>query len=112
MAKISARKKKGAPLLELPPDFEPLPLPATPIEALDAGGPQVPATPRPDALRSGYQIVRGLACRRCGCCDSKVISTRPLENKIIRTRICRHCGATRHSTERYDSAPPPSPAAP
>ena len=46
------------------------------------------------ANRSG-----GLECRGCGCKDFRVVTTRRGENVIVRYRVCRHCGAKRHTLE-------------
>ena len=42
---------------------------------------------------------RGLECRKCGCKDFRVITTRREENMIVRYRVCRHCGEKRQTLE-------------
>ncbi|MCL2701949.1 MAG: hypothetical protein FWE88_09715 [Phycisphaerae bacterium] len=34
----------------------------------------------------------GVVCSRCGCADLRVETTRDAPGKIIRYRLCRHCG--------------------
>lgn len=43
----------------------------------------------------------GLICHRCGCCEFRVVYTRPRANgTIIRRRECRHCGCRILTVER------------
>lgn len=43
----------------------------------------------------------GLSCRRCGCRDLRVLYTRAKhDDKIVRRRQCRNCGARLTTTER------------
>jgi len=35
---------------------------------------------------------RGLVCRRCGCADLRVETTRYAPERIVRYRLCRNCG--------------------
>ncbi len=34
----------------------------------------------------------GLVCPRCGCADLRVETTRCTPGRIVRYRLCRHCG--------------------
>jgi len=34
----------------------------------------------------------GLVCPRCGCADLRVLNTRHTMGRIVRYRLCRHCG--------------------
>lgn len=34
----------------------------------------------------------GVACPRCGCQDLRVSYTRHMPGRVIRARVCRHCG--------------------
>ena len=34
----------------------------------------------------------GLTCPRCGCADLRVLNTRHSLGRIVRYRLCRHCG--------------------
>lgn len=34
----------------------------------------------------------GLVCPRCGCADLRVLNTRYTMGRIVRYRLCRHCG--------------------
>lgn len=42
----------------------------------------------------------GLRCRRCGCRDLRVDWTRRRNGRILRRRICRHCGRPMHTREQ------------
>ena len=43
--------------------------------------------------RSAPEPDRGIACRKCGCLDSKVYYVRrSIGGKMLRRRECRHCG--------------------
>lgn len=46
----------------------------------------------------------GPECRRCGCYDLPVYYTRKRAGKIVRRRICAHCGQAMTTVER-DVAP-------
>lgn len=35
---------------------------------------------------------KGFVCHKCDCVDFRVWSTRTAINRVIRVRICRHCG--------------------
>jgi hypothetical protein len=54
----------------------------------------------------------GPECRRCGCFDLPVYYTRRRGNKILRRRVCAHCGQPMTTLERdiaagaSGSAPP------
>ena len=50
---------------------------------------------RADAAQGG----KGLECRKCGCKDFRVETTRRGENMIVRYRVCRYCGAKRQTLE-------------
>jgi hypothetical protein len=45
-------------------------------------------------LQSGSRgEIKGLICRKCGCCDLRVVYTRPARiGYIHRLRECRNCG--------------------
>jgi len=45
-----------------------------------------------------------VACTRCGCCDLRVFRTRHKPNRIIRERLCRHCGKRILTTEHVMGA--------
>ena len=34
----------------------------------------------------------GLVCPKCGCADLRVLNTRYVMGRIVRYRLCRHCG--------------------
>ncbi len=42
----------------------------------------------------------GLECRRCGCFDLPVYYTRRRPGKIVRSRVCAHCGQHCMTIER------------
>jgi hypothetical protein len=45
------------------------------------------------------------ACRRCGCCDFRVVTTwRLRDGTIRRQRVCRHCGQDSYTSEERPSA--------
>jgi len=44
----------------------------------------------------------GIACRRCGCRDLRVLYTRRQGERIMRRRACRHCG---ERTTTYEKEP-------
>lgn len=46
----------------------------------------------------------GPECRRCGCFDLPVYYTRRRLNKILRRRVCAHCGQAMTTIERDISA--------
>ena len=41
----------------------------------------------------------GIPCPDCGCCHSYVVRTERIGDVVRRTRRCRHCGRTYHTTE-------------
>jgi hypothetical protein len=43
----------------------------------------------------------GLFCRRCGCTDLRVFSTRHIPGEIVRIRRCRRC---RHKQPTFERA--------
>jgi transcriptional regulator NrdR family protein len=45
----------------------------------------------------------GVACKKCGCVDMRVIWTRPYGKGIRRLRACRHCGDKTTTVERVVS---------
>lgn len=50
-------------------------------------------------LRAAAAGQRGLECRKCGCRDFRVQTTRKGDDVIVRYRVCRHCGAIRQTIE-------------
>ena len=42
----------------------------------------------------------GLVCRKCGCRHFYVVSTRKVNNRVIRYRRCRYCGKSMTTQER------------
>ena len=61
--------------------------------------PKVPPTMRELASAASTVLIRGLECRRCGCRDFRVDTTRKSANVIVRYRVCRHCGLHRTTLE-------------
>lgn len=41
----------------------------------------------------------GIECRKCGCRDLRVQTTRRGDGVIVRYRVCRHCGQHRPTIE-------------
>lgn len=59
-------------------------------------------------LQNVIQTERGIACRRCGCRDLRVVYTRPQrDGSILRLRRCRHCGNRFPTFERTGAPPAP-----
>jgi hypothetical protein len=50
--------------------------------------------------REPPEAVPGIPCRKCGCCDLRVIWTRRRFGFITRMRECRHCGLRTITRER------------
>jgi len=44
--------------------------------------------------------MNGLKCRRCGCRDLRVLYTRRKRGRVVRLRVCRHCGKRMLTSER------------
>ena len=42
---------------------------------------------------------RGIRCPECGCCDTRVQTTRRGDGMVVRYRVCRHCGNHRTTVE-------------
>jgi DNA-directed RNA polymerase subunit RPC12/RpoP len=43
---------------------------------------------------------RGLVCRKCGCRDFRVDTTRDVADGIARYRVCRNCGRRIRTIEK------------
>lgn len=61
------------------------------------------------AMSSDERIQLGLVCRACGCQHFEVEETKPAsQNRIKRTRVCRHCRTKYVSYERLAFEKPPT----
>jgi hypothetical protein len=58
-------------------------------------GPLSPAIEAPLGCVDGQtppDVPLGLRCRKCNCADFRTLETRKHMDKIVRRRVCRHCG--------------------
>lgn len=46
----------------------------------------------------------GLACPKCGCHHFEVERTKPMVGRIMRRRVCRHCGRKVTTYEKLQGA--------
>lgn len=54
------------------------------------------------------EIPKGLVCRTCGCRHFQVLYTRRAwGERLLRRRVCRHCGRGVTTSERISTQPHP-----